>query len=404
MLDDKIRNDFPFFKNNQLIYLDNAATTQKPQIVIDRMADDYTNHSFNVHRSNYMAAQRTTDAYEKVRTTVSDFIGSPSAKSIVFTKSTTDGINIVANGYFAHQLQPGDEIVVAISEHHSNLLPWQRLTEKCDAHLRYIELNEHGQLDVQQAQKVINDHTKLVAVAAVSNVLGNLNPIEQLAKIAHQHNAEILIDAAQWVPDMPVNISAFNPDWLVFSGHKMLAPTGIGVLYGKPDLLEKIEPTAVGGDMVTSVDRNHFKAQPIPIRLEAGTPNVMGVLGLGAALDYLNTLDMHMVQKRCQFLGQFMYDKLSALDGVVVYGNPIRDTGIVTFNVEGVHAHDVASALDLRGIAVRAGYHCAEPLMQALHTNATVRASAYFYNTQDEISQLVKAVKATKEFFTSYGH
>ncbi|MEJ6400929.1 aminotransferase class V-fold PLP-dependent enzyme [Nicoliella lavandulae] len=401
MLSEQVQNDFPFFNNTNrdLVYLDNAATTQKPQAVIEAIRTAYVEHSFNVHRSVYTAAQQTTDEYEAVRAKVARFINATSSEQIIFTKGTTDGINLVANGYFKHHLHPGDEIVVAISEHHSNLLPWLQLAKTNGLKIRYIELASNGRLNLAQARQVVNTKTKLVAIAAVSNVLGTINPVVELSRLAHQHHAQLLVDAAQAAPELKMDVAKWDADWVVWSAHKMLGPTGVGILYGKQQRLAQLVPEQLGGEMVDAVSRDSFTTQPLPWRLEAGTPNIAGVIGFGAALDYLNQIGMQSIQNDCQQLGQLIYDELTSIDGVEVYGPTKRDTGIVTFNIASIHSHDVASALDLNQIAVRAGYHCAEPLMKALNTNGAVRASAYFYNSIDDAQRLINAVKSTKEFF-----
>lgn len=396
----EIRNDFPMLiKHPHFIYFDNAATTQKPKSVIDALTNYYENDNFNVHRSVYSAAERTTQMFEACREKIAQFINAKDNKSIVFTTGTTQGINQVANGYYKYNLKKDDEIVVSIAEHHSNLLPWQNLAKQNGAKLKFIDINNDGTLNLNSAKKVINDNTKLVAITAVSNVLGTINNLSALIDIAHQHNADILIDAAQAAPEIKIDVQKLNPEWLAFSGHKMLAPTGIGILYGKKELLAKMRPTQLGGEMIEHVDKNNFKAKDIPYRLEAGTPNIEGVIGLSKAIDYLENIGMNNIETICKNLGQYLYDQLSKIDGVSVYGPKQRQTGIVSFNIDNIHPHDAATYLDFNHIAVRAGQHCAEPLTNKLAVNATLRASMYFYNNKNECDKLVQQIIEMRSFF-----
>lgn len=399
-----VRHHFPVFnkQNADMIYFDNAATTQKPRYVIDTISDYYVNHNFNVHRSVYSDAGETTARFEKARQHVAEFINAASPQQIVFTSGTTDSINLIANGYYANHLQAGDEIVVSIAEHHSNLLPWQRLAKKNGATLRFIPLTDDATLDLTAAKKIISDKTKLVAVTWVSNVLGDISPIAELTELAHQHGADILVDGAQAAPELPIDVEKIPMDWLAFSGHKMLAPTGIGILYGKTSLLENMNSPRLGGEMIESVSTTSYKTKELPYRLEAGTPNIEGVIGLDAALLYLEELEMPKVKTHCQKLGQYLYDELDQLDGVTVYGPKLRETGIVAFNVDGIHPHDAATFLDAKHIDVRAGQHCAEPLTHQLGVNATLRASLYIYNTRSECKRLVDSIKEMKEFFHGF--
>ncbi|TPR26445.1 cysteine desulfurase [Apilactobacillus micheneri] len=396
----EIRNDFPMLiKHPHFIYFDNAATTQKPQSVIDALTNYYENDNFNVHRSVYSAAERTTQMFEACREKVAQFINAKDNKSIIFTAGTTQGINQVANGYYKYHLKKDDEIVVSIAEHHSNLLPWQNLAKQNGAKLKFIDINNNGTLNLNSAKKVITDNTKLVSITAVSNVLGTINNLAALIEIAHQHNADVLIDAAQAAPEIKIDVQKLNPEWLAFSGHKMLAPTGIGILYGKKELLAKMNPTQLGGEMIEHVDKNDFKAKDIPYRLEAGTPNVEGVIGLSKAIDYLENIGMNNIENICKNLGQYLYDQLSKTDGISVYGPKQRQTGIVSFNIDKIHPHDAATYLDFNHIAVRAGQHCAEPLTNKLGVNATLRASMYFYNNKHECDKLVQKIIEMRSFF-----
>ncbi|TPR40064.1 cysteine desulfurase [Apilactobacillus micheneri] len=396
----EIRNDFPMLiKHPHFIYFDNAATTQKPKSVIDALTNYYENDNFNVHRSVYSAAERTTQMFEACREKVAQFINAKDNKSIVFNAGTTQGINQVANGYYKYHLKKDDEIVVSIAEHHSNLLPWQNLAKQNGAKLTFIDINDDGTLNLNSAKKVITDNTKLVAITAVSNVLGTINNLTELIEIAHQHNADVLIDAAQAAPEIKIDVQKLNPEWLAFSGHKMLAPTGIGILYGKKELLEKMQPTQLGGEMIEHVDKNSFKTKDIPYRLEAGTPNIEGVIGLSKAIDYLDNIGMNNIETICKNLGQYLYDQLIKIDGVSVYGPKQRKTGIVSFNIDKIHPHDAATYLDFNHIAVRAGQHCAEPLTNKLGVNATLRASMYFYNNKNECDKLIQQIIEMRSFF-----
>ncbi|TPR19351.1 aminotransferase class V-fold PLP-dependent enzyme [Apilactobacillus timberlakei] len=396
----KIRVDFPMLiKHPDFIYFDNAATTQKPKSVINALTNYYENDNFNVHRSVYSAAERTTQIFEACREKVIQFINAKENKSIIFTAGTTQSINQVANGYYKYNLKKDDEIVVSIAEHHSNLLPWQNIVRQSDVKLKYIDINEDGSLNIESAKKVITDKTKLVAITAVSNVLGTVNNLESLIHIAHQKNVDVLIDAAQAAPEIKIDIQELKPEWIAFSGHKMLAPTGIGILYGRKDLLEKMHPTQLGGEMIEHVDKNNFKTKDIPYRLEAGTPNIEGVIGLSTAIDYLQSLGMNNIEKYCKALGQYLYDQLTKIDGVTVYGPEKRQTGIVSFSIDNIHPHDAATYLDFNNIAVRAGQHCAEPLTNKLGVNATLRASMYFYNNKDECDKLIHKIIEMRSFF-----
>lgn len=397
----EIRQDFPIFKHRpRMVYLDNAATTQKPKSVIQALSHFYEYDNFNVHRSVYTPAQQTTEKYEHVRKQIADFIGSRNPKSIIFTRGTTESINDIAIGYFQRNLSEGEEISVSIMEHHSNLLPWQRLANQTGAKLNYIPLTANGHLDVKQAEQMIGPKTKLVALTGVSNVLGVINPIQEICKLAHKNHALLLLDAAQMAPEMPINVQKIHPDFMAFSGHKMLGPTGIGVLYINPKLLDKVTPWQLGGEMIQNVTTHNFTYADVPQRFEAGTPNIAGVIGLGQAIKYLNHLTMPWIQKRCADLGQYLYDQLSQVKRVIVYGPKHRQTGIVSFNVKGVHPHDVATALDLNQIYVRAGQHCAQPLVNdCLKTSATVRASLYFYNTKSDCDRLATCVRKVVNFF-----
>ncbi|XBG78180.1 cysteine desulfurase [Enterococcus cecorum] len=402
----KIRADFPVLdqivNDEPLIYLDNAATTQKPQAVLDVLNHYYLHDNANVHRGVHTLAERATTEFEAARKKVQQFIHANSNKEIIFTKGTTDSLNIVAQSY-GEFIQPGDEIVISKMEHHANLIPWQQLAKRKQAVLRYIPLTADGHLDVQAAKTIINEKTAIVALAQVSNVLGTVNPVKEMAQLAHQHQAIMVVDGAQAVAHMPVDVQDLDCDFYCFSGHKMCGPTGIGVLYGKQALLEKMEPVAFGGEMIDFVDLYKSTWTDLPWKFEPGTPNIVGAIGLGAAIDYLENIGMQTIHEYEQAIVADLLPKLQQIEGLTIYGpqNPAEHTAVIAFNLDHLHPHDVASALDMQGIAVRAGHHCAQPLIKELGCFATARASFYFYNTKEEADQLVAAILATKEFFAN---
>lgn len=402
----KIRADFPVLNqivnDEPLIYLDNAATTQKPQAVLDVLNHYYLHDNANVHRGVHTLAERATAEFEAARKKVQQFIHANSNKEIIFTKGTTDSLNIIAQSY-GEFIQPGDEIVISKMEHHANLIPWQQLAKRKQAVLRYIPLTADGHLDVQAAKTIINEKTAIVALAQVSNVLGTVNPVKEMAQLAHQHQAIMVVDGAQAVAHMPVDVQELDCDFYCFSGHKMCGPTGIGVLYGKQALLEKMEPVAFGGEMIDFVDLYESTWTDLPWKFEPGTPNIAGTIGLGAAIDYLENIGMQTIHEYEQAIVADLLPKLQQIEGLTIYGpqNPAEHTAVIAFNLDHLHPHDVASALDMQGIAVRAGHHCAQPLIKELGCFATARASFYFYNTKEEADQLVAAILATKEFFAN---
>lgn len=402
----KIRADFPVLNqivnDEPLIYLDNAATTQKPQAVLDVLNHYYLQDNANVHRGVHTLAERATAEFEAARKKVQQFIHANSNKEIVFTKGTTDSLNIIAQSY-GEFIQAGDEIVISKMEHHANLIPWQQIAKRKQAVLRYIPLTADGHLDVQAAKTIINEKTAIVALAQVSNVLGTVNPVKEIAQLAHQHKAIMVVDGAQAVAHMPVDVQDLDCDFYCFSGHKMCGPTGIGVLYGKQTLLEKMEPVAFGGEMIDFVDLYESTWTELPWKFEAGTPNIASAIGLGAAIDYLEKIGMQTIHEYEQAIVAELLPKLQQIDGLTIYGpqNPAEHTAVIAFNLDHLHPHDVASALDMQGIAVRAGHHCAQPLIKELGCFATARASFYFYNTKEEADQLVAAILATKEFFAN---
>ncbi|EJY55290.1 cysteine desulfurase, SufS subfamily [Alicyclobacillus hesperidum URH17-3-68] len=400
-----IREDFPIFQEkingHPLVYLDNAATSQKPRQVLDVLRRYYESENSNVHRGVHTLGTRATEAYEGAREKVARFINAPSPYQVVFTRGTTESINMVAHGYARAHLQPGDEIVLPPSEHHSNLIPWQQAARATGATLRYLPLQEDGSIRLADVEAAVTDRTKVVAIAHVSNVLGTVNPVREIAAIAHRHGAVIVVDGAQSVPHMPTDVQDLDCDFLAFSGHKMLGPTGIGVLYGKPSLLAEMEPTYFGGEMIDIVELHESTWKEAPWKFEGGTPIIAGAIGLGAAIEYLSNIGMEEIAKHDAHLADLTVQRLAEIEGVTVYGpGPGKPrAGLVTFNLDGVHPHDVATVLDAAGVAVRAGHHCAQPLMRILHVGATARASFYLYNTEDDVDAFVAALKQAKEFF-----
>lgn len=401
----KIRNDFPILdqkvNGEPLVYLDSAATSQKPQAVIDGLIHYYQNDNANVHRSVYTLGQRATEEYENARQKVQRFINAKEDKEVIFTKGATDSLNLVASTYGEEHIKAGDEIVISIMEHHSNLIPWQQLAIRKQAKLKYIGLTKNGELDMKDAAQQITDKTKIVAIAHASNVLGVTNDIKELARIAHSHNAVIVADGAQAVPHQKVDVQDLDVDFYAFSGHKMLSPMGIGVLYGKKALLEAMRPYQYGGEMIDFVEKQKSTWTDLPWKFEAGTQNVAGAIGLGEAIDYLNEIGIDQVKAHEEELVEYLLPKLLQDQDLEVYGphDPKKHNGVISFNIKGLHPHDVATALDMEGISVRAGHHCAQPLMKELGVVATVRASFYLYNTKADADKLLQAIAETKEFF-----
>ncbi|MEO1782904.1 cysteine desulfurase [Enterococcus diestrammenae] len=404
----KIRRDFPILdqivNDEPLVYLDNAATTQKPEAVLQTLMDYYHHDNANVHRGVHTLAERATQAYEAAREKVRQFIHAKETAEILFTRGTTTSLNWVARSFGDAFVEEGDEIVISYMEHHANIIPWQQLAQAKKAKLIYIDVTPEGFLDMADAQRKIGPKTKIVAIAHVSNVLGGINPIEELIALAHAHDAVMVVDGAQAVPHMPVDVQALDCDFYAFSGHKMCGPTGIGVLYGKRQWLEQMEPVEFGGEMIDFVNLYDSTWKELPWKFEAGTPNIAGAIALGRAIDYLNAIGMPSIHEYEQELVAYILPKLQAIEGVTIYGpqDPAKHTGVMAFNLDGLHPHDVATALDMEGVAVRAGHHCAQPLLNYLQVPATARASFYFYNTKDDADRLVDAILATKEFF-QYG-
>lgn len=400
-----IRKDFPILfqevNDEPLVYLDNAATTQKPTQVLDVLRHYYEHDNANVHRGVHTLAERATKDYEDSREKVRAFINAKGTAEVLFTRGTTTGLNWLARSYGDAFIKEGDEIVISYMEHHSNIIPWQQLAERKGATLRYVPLTAEGFLDSTAVKEIINEKTAIVSLAYVSNVLGVINPIKELTELAHANNAVMIVDGAQAAPHMTVDVQELDADFFAFSGHKMCGPTGIGVLYGKRQWLEQMEPVEFGGEMIDFVNLYESTWKELPWKFEAGTPNIAGAIALGAAIDYLNEIGMENIHHYEQELVAYVLPKLQAIGGVTVYGpqDPEQHTGVIAFNLEGIHPHDVATALDMEGVAVRAGHHCAQPLMNYLNLPATARASFYFYNTKEDADRLIEAIQATKEFF-----
>lgn len=400
-----IKTDFPILNQKingqQMIYFDNAATSQKPQFVIDSLVDYYQNDNANVHRGIYELSERATNAYEQARDKVQNFIHAKKREEVLFTRGTTESLNWLASTYGAENIKQGDEILISYMEHHSNIVPWQQLAQRVGANLKYINLKADGTLDLADAEEKMSDRTKIVSVTHASNVLGVVNPIKELAQMAHQHGAIMIADGAQSAPHMVIDVQDMNVDFFTFSGHKMLGPTGIGVLYGKYDVLNKMNPAQFGGEMIELVDLHEATFQPLPWRFEAGTPNIAGAIGLGAAVDYLTNIGMTEVEAYEQSLVSYALPKIKKIPGVTVYGpqDSEHHSGVIAFNLDSVHAHDLATALDQEGIEVRAGHHCTQPLMRYLGIAATVRVSLYIYNTREEIDHFIDIIGKIKEYF-----
>lgn len=397
-----IRQQFPILhqevNGNPLVYLDSSATSQKPISVIEAVDTYYRQDNSNVHRGVHTLGTRATEKYEGAREKVRRFINASSTAEVIFTRGTTTAINTVAYSYARANLQAGDEIVITPMEHHSNIIPWQQAAKATGATLKYIPLQDDGTITLEDVRKTITVNTRIVAITHVSNVLGTINPIKEIAEIAHENNAVILVDGAQGAPHMKIDVNELNCDFYAFSGHKMCAPTGIGVLYGKRELLEEMEPVEFGGEMIDFVNLYDSTWKELPWKFEGGTPIIAGAIGLGAAIDFLNEIGMDAITAHEQKLADYAIKQLRTIDGTKIYG-PEERAALVTFNLDDVHPHDTATALDADGIAVRAGHHCAQPLMKWLDVTATARASFYLYNTEDDIDRLVDGLLKTKEYF-----
>lgn len=397
-----IREQFPILdqevNGHPLVYLDSTATSQTPLKVIEAVDAYYRHDNSNVHRGVHTLGSRATDLYEGAREKVRAFLNAKSTKEIIFNRGTTAGLNIVAQSYARANLTTGDEIVITPMEHHSNIIPWQQAAKATGATLKYMPLQDDGTILLDDVRKTVTTNTKIVAITHVSNVLGTINPIKEITEIAHENGAIIVVDGAQGAPHMKVDMQDYNCDFYAFSGHKMCGPTGIGVLYGKQELLEAMEPIEFGGEMIDFVNLYDSTWKELPWKFEGGTPIIAGAIGLGAAIDFLHEVGIELITQYEDQLIHYAVEKLAEIDGLKIYG-PEKRAGLITFNLGEIHPHDVSTVLDSEGIAVRAGHHCAQPLMKWLNVSATARASFYLYNTKEEVDSLVDGLLKTKEYF-----
>lgn len=393
------KKDFPLLMQDPVVYIDNAATTQRPQCVIDAVEQFYTKHNANPLRGIYELSAAATEDYESARDTVRDFIGASSSREIIFTRNTTESINLVAYSYGLSNVHAGDEVLVSIMEHHSDLLPWQMVCRQTGAKLKFIECDRDGSIDLDKVRELITDRTKIVAVTQLSNVLGRVNPIREIAKLAHEKNAVILVDGAQSTPHIPVDVKELDADFFAFSGHKLYGPMGIGVLYGKERLLDEMPPFLSGGEMIESVTRESAVYAELPHRFEAGTVNASGAVGLKAAIEYVNGIGFDTIQKLESEITAYTFERMKNIEGINMIGsqNAADHGGIITFTVDDVHPHDVSEILSSDGIAVRAGHHCAQPLLKHLGCRSTVRASFSFYNTKEDADKFLSSLAAVRE-------
>lgn len=397
-----IKKDFPILKD--ITYLDSGATTQKPVQVINAIKNYYENNNANPHRGAYKLSIKATDVYDEARKKVSQFINARQTNEIVFTRNATESLNLIAYSYGMNNIKKGDTILLSIMEHHSNLVPWQNVCKKNGAKLEYMYVNNEGLLYEEDICKKIVPGVKVVGITQVSNVLGTINPVKEIVKRAHQVGAIVVVDASQSVPHMKVNVQDLDADFLVFSGHKMLAPLGIGVLYGKRELLNKLSPFLFGGDMIEYVYEQETTYAEVPTKFEAGTQNVEGAIGLSAAIDYLNNIGMNDVQKMEEEILEYAMSKLLKLDFITVYGpkDLSKHAGVISFNVNGVHPHDVASILDSNNVCIRSGNHCAQPLLRYMGLDSTCRASFYIYNTKEDVDKLIESLNKTRKVFEKW--
>ena len=401
----ELRNDFPIFKKKingkDLVYLDNASTTQKPYSVINSITDFYSNYNSNIHRAVYQLAEEATELYEQSRKKIANFIN-VRPEEIVFTRNTTESINLIAHSWARSNLKKDDIIAITEIEHHSNIVPWQILCQEIGTRLEYVGIDESGFLDVEYLIELISSRkVKLVSISHMSNVLGTIVPIERIIKTAHQYDIPVIVDGAQSVPHMPVDAKNLDCDFLVFSAHKMLGPTGVGVLYAKKELLEKMKPFMGGGDMIKEVFKFHTNYNEVPYKFEAGTPNIADVVGFGAAVDYLEKIGMENIRKHEIYLTEYALESMQSLKYITIYG-PMDSKfrgGVISFNIADIHPHDLATIMNDHGIAIRSGHHCAQVLMQRLDVPATSRASFYIYNTKEEIDKFVNAIKEAGRIF-----
>ncbi len=401
---EQIKKDFPLLENESITYLDSGATTQKPIQVIKAVEEFYQKYNANPHRGAYSLSVEATEQYENTRTKIAKFINAKHREEIIFSKNATESLNLIAYSYGLDNLKKDDEVVISIMEHHSNLVPWQKITKQTGSKLNYMYINENYEITDEEIESKITDKTKIVGITHVSNVLGTINNVKKIIKYAHKKGAIVIVDASQSIPHMKIDVQDLDADFLVFSGHKMLAPLGIGVLYGKREILNKMTPFLMGGDMIEYVYEQDTTFAPLPNKFEAGTQNVEGVIGLGAAIDYIENLGYDKIQEIEHEVISYARQELSKLDYLTLYTTPNEEnhSSVISFNIKGVHPHDVASILDSEGVCVRSGNHCAQPLMRFLGIDSTCRASFYIYNTKDDVDKLVKALDKAYNMFKNY--
>ena len=398
LLKDSLKSDFPIFNDSDLVYLDNASTTQKPKQVLDAVMAMYTDSNANVHRALYDIGSKATEKFENSRKNISDFINATSEKEIIFTSGTTESINLLAHT-LDNSLGPGDDILVSEMEHHANLVPWQMASERTGASLKFIPINSTGELDLSDPEKYFTRSTKIIALTHVSNVLGTINPINDIAGIAKEIGALFIVDGAQGIPHQSIDVQDLGCDFYAFSGHKMLGPTGIGSLWGKMELLEEMDPFMGGGEMIENVSMLSSTWNEVPYKFEAGTPNFVQAVGLSAAIDYLNDIGMTNITKHESELTSYALEKMSQIEGLRVFGSPKNRAGVISFNIDGIHAHDLAQFLNEDNIAIRVGHHCAQPLLSSLKENSVARLSIYIYNDKSDIDMFCTSLSTIKGYF-----
>lgn len=400
----QIKKDFPLLENNKITYLDSGATTQKPQQVIKAIEKFYKKTNANPHRGAYSLSIEATEAYENTRTKIAKFINAKHKEEIIFCKNASEALNLIAYSYGLDNLKEGEEVVLSIMEHHSNLVPWQYVTKKTQSNLKYMYIDENYEITEEEIKTKITEKTKIVGISHISNVLGTINNVKEIIKYAHKKGAIVVLDVSQSIPHLKIDVQELDADFVVFSGHKMLAPLGIGVLYGKREILNNMKPFLMGGDMIEYVYEQDTTYAPLPNKFEAGTQNVEGVIGLGAAIDYINNIGYDKIEEIEKELVKYARQELSKLDFLEMYMTPNEEnhSAVISFNINGVHPHDVSSVLDSQGICIRSGNHCAQPLLRFLGFDSTCRASFYFYNTKDDVDSLVNGLKKVYDMFKKY--
>lgn len=399
-----IKNDFPILQNRDIAYLDSGATTQKPRQVIEAIDNFYEKSNANPHRGAYSLSIEATEQYENTRTKIAKFINAKHREEVIFTKNATESLNLIAYSYGLNELKKDDEIVVSIMEHHSNIVPWQKVAKATGSKLNYMYINDNFEISDEEIESKITDKTKIVGITQVSNVLGTINNVKKIIDYAHKKGAIVIVDAAQSIPHMKIDVQELNCDFLVFSGHKMLAPLGIGILYGKKEILNKMSPFLMGGDMIEYVYEQETTYAPLPNKFEAGTQNVEGVIGLGAAIDYIEEIGYENIHKMENEVLEYAREQLSKLGYIDLYltSNKENHSGVISFNIKGIHPHDVASILDSQNVCVRSGNHCAQPLLRFMGIDSTCRASFYFYNTKEDVDKLVSGLEKAYKMFEKY--